>query len=93
MLDSAEIVFTVTCAVEAAPIIAGNMFTIVVFWTQRSHLERTCFLFINLAIFHVVWTKVQCKKSARHLFETKRLAIALSRVQEVVYGKTYFSTK
>ena len=51
MLDSAEIVFTVAFAVEAALIIAGNMIiTIVVFWTQISHLKRNCFLLINLAV-------------------------------------------
>ena len=50
MLKSAETVFLVILALEAAAIISGNMFTIFIFWTQRTHLKRTCFLLINLAV-------------------------------------------
>lgn len=50
MLKSTDILFIITFALEATIIIIGNTFTIFVFWTQRSHLKRTCFLLINLAI-------------------------------------------
>lgn len=50
MLKSTNILFIITFALEATIIIIGNTFTIFVFWTQRSHLKRTCFLLINLAI-------------------------------------------
>ena len=50
MLKSAEIVSLVIFLLEAAVIITGNMFTIFVFWTQRTHLRRTCVLLINLAV-------------------------------------------
>ena len=50
MFKPTFIVFIVIFALEAAVIIAGNMFTIFVFWTQRSHLKRTYFLLINLAM-------------------------------------------
>ena len=50
MLNSADIVFFVITTLEAAVIIIGNMFTIFVFWSQRSHLKRTYFLLINLAV-------------------------------------------
>ena len=50
MLKLEEIVFIVIFVLEAASIITGNMFTIFVFWTQRTHLRRTCFLLINLAV-------------------------------------------
>ncbi len=50
MLDSAEIVFIVIFALEVAAIITGNVFTIIVFWTQRTHLKRAYFLLINLAV-------------------------------------------
>ncbi|XP_078375785.1 sphingosine 1-phosphate receptor 1-like [Oculina patagonica] len=50
MLGSTEIVFIVILVIEAAVIILGNMFTIFIFWTQRSHLKRTYFLLINLAV-------------------------------------------
>ena len=35
---------------EAIVIIIGNTFTIFVFWKQRFHLKRTCFLLISLAV-------------------------------------------
>ena len=35
---------------EAIVIIIGNTFTIFVFWKQRLHLKRTCFLLISLAV-------------------------------------------
>ena len=50
MTKSAEIVILVIFALQAAAIITGNMFTIFVFWTQRTHLKRACFLLINLAL-------------------------------------------
>ncbi len=50
MLKSADIVFIVIFTLEAAVIITGNLFTIFTFWTQRSHLKRTYFLLINLAV-------------------------------------------
>ena len=50
MVKSVDIVFMVIFTIEATVIIAGNMFTISVFWTQRSHLKRTCLLLINLAV-------------------------------------------
>ena len=50
MLKSKDIVFIVIFALEAAFIIIGNAFTIFVFWSQRFHLKRTCFLLINLAV-------------------------------------------
>ena len=49
MVDAADI-FTVIFALEAVTIIMGNTFTIFVFWSKRSHLKRTCFLLINLAL-------------------------------------------
>ena len=42
------IIYTLT--LEAVLIVFGNAFTISVFWTQRSHLKRTYFLLINLAV-------------------------------------------
>ena len=42
--------FVVISVLEAIVIITGNAFTIFVFWSQRLHLRRTCFLLINLAI-------------------------------------------
>ena len=50
MLKPADIVFITIFTLEAAVIITGNLFTIFVFWTQRSHLKRTYFLLINLAV-------------------------------------------
>ena len=50
MADTAAIVFTAIFALEAVTIIIGNTFTIFVFWSKRSHLKRTCFLLINLAL-------------------------------------------
>ncbi len=50
MLNSTDNVFIPIFAVEAAAIITGNMFTIFVFWNQRTHLKRTYFLLINLAV-------------------------------------------
>ena len=44
------IVFLAINALQAAVMIIGNTITIFVFWTQRSHLKRTCFLLINLAV-------------------------------------------
>ena len=35
---------------EAVFIVIGNSFTIFVFWKQRLHQKRTCFLLINLAV-------------------------------------------
>ena len=50
MLNATTIVFIVIFVLEAVFIIIGNTFTIFVFWTQRFHLKRTCFLLINLAV-------------------------------------------
>lgn len=50
ILKSKDIVFIVIFVLEGGAIIMGNTFTIFVFWTQRSHLKRTCFLLINLAV-------------------------------------------
>ena len=50
MADAAAIFFTAVFALEAVTIIIGNTFTIFVFWNKRSHLKRTCFLLINLAL-------------------------------------------
>ena len=50
MQEAEAITFFVINALEAFVIIIGNTFTIFVFWTQRSHLKRTCVLLINLAV-------------------------------------------
>ena len=50
MLTSTTITFITIYVLEATVIIIGNMFTILVFWTQKSHLKRTYFLLINLAV-------------------------------------------
>ena len=50
MLTSTSIAFVVIFLLEATIIIIGNAFTIFVFATQVSHLKRTCFLLINLAV-------------------------------------------
>ena len=46
------IIFVVVFVVEAALIILGNAFTIFVFLTptRTSHIRRTCYLLINLAV-------------------------------------------
>ena len=49
MQENAIALFAIN-ALEAFVIIIGNTFTIFVFWTQRSHLKRTCVLLINLAV-------------------------------------------
>ena len=50
ILNATDITFVVIFVLEAVAIIAGNTFAIFVFWTQRSHLKRTCVLLINLAV-------------------------------------------
>ena len=50
MADAIAIFFIAIFALEAVTIIIGNTFTIFVFWNKRSHLKRTCFLLINLAL-------------------------------------------
>ena len=50
MATSTYISLVVIYSVQAIIIIAGNTFTIFVFWTQRSRLKRTYFLLINLAV-------------------------------------------
>ena len=47
---SASFIFVVIYTLEAIIIIVGNIFTIFVFWTQRPHLKRACFILINLAV-------------------------------------------
>ena len=42
--------FIVIFTLEAVTIIIGNVFTIVIFLTRRSHLKRTYILLINLAV-------------------------------------------
>ena len=50
MATSTYISLVVIYSVQAIIIIAGNTFTIFVFWTQRSRLKRTYLLLINLAV-------------------------------------------
>ena len=50
MLTSSSITFIAIYVLEATFIIIGNSFTIFVFWTQTSHLKRSYFLLINLAV-------------------------------------------
>ena len=50
MLYSTAITFVIIYVLEALFIIIGNLFTIFVFWKQRLHEKRTCFLLINLAV-------------------------------------------
>ena len=50
MLASTYITLVAIYSVQAIIIIAGNAFTIFVFWTQRSSLKRTYLLLINLAV-------------------------------------------
>ena len=50
MLNSTAIAFVVIYVLESVLIIFGNAFTIFVFWTQKLHHKRTCFLLINLAV-------------------------------------------
>ena len=50
MLSSTAIVFVVIYVLESFLIIFGNAFTIFVFWTQKLHHKRTCFLLVNLAV-------------------------------------------
>ena len=45
-----SITFVVIFVLEAIIIITGNTFTVFVFWTQRTHLKRTCVPLINLAV-------------------------------------------
>ena len=50
MLYSTAITFIIIYILEAAFVIIGNSFTIFVFWKQRLHQKRTCFLLINLTV-------------------------------------------
>ena len=50
MFLTVSITFVVIFVLEAIIIITGNTFTVFVFWTQRTHLKRTCVLLINLAV-------------------------------------------
>ena len=52
LANDVAIIFVVVYAVEAALIIFGNAFTIFVFstLTRTSHIKRTCYLLINLAV-------------------------------------------
>ena len=52
LANDVVIIFVVVYAVEAALIIFGNAFTIFVFstLTRTSHIKRTCYLLINLAV-------------------------------------------
>ena len=52
LANDVAIIFVVVYAVETALIIFGNAFTIFVFstLTRTSHIKRTCYLLINLAV-------------------------------------------
>ena len=50
MVNSTAITFIIVYILETVFIIIGNSFTIFVFWKQRLHQKRTCFLLINLAV-------------------------------------------
>ena len=52
LANDVAIIFVVVYAVEAALLIFGNAFTIFVFstLTRTSHIKRTCYLLINLAV-------------------------------------------
>ena len=52
LANDVAIIFVVVFVVEAALIILGNAFTIFVFstLTRTSHIRRTCYLLINLAV-------------------------------------------
>ena len=50
MLSSTAVAFVVIYVLESILIIFGNGFTTFVFWTQKLHHKRTCFLLINLAV-------------------------------------------
>ena len=50
MPSQTSIFFVVIFALEAIFVVFGNTFTIFVFWNQRSRINRTYFLLINLAI-------------------------------------------
>ena len=54
MLFTVSITFVVIFVLEAIIIIIGNTFTVFVFWTQRTHLKRTCLLLINLAVADIL---------------------------------------
>ena len=50
MYNTAIIVVLFAVILESLIIIAGNIFTIFVFWKNRNRLKRTTFLLINLAV-------------------------------------------
>ena len=50
MLTSTSTTVIAIYVLEATVIIIGNTFTIFVFWAQTSHLKRSYFLLINLAV-------------------------------------------
>ena len=50
MTNAKAITFIGVFVTEAIVIVKGNTFAIFVFWTQRFHLKRTCFLLISLAV-------------------------------------------
>ena len=50
MYNTAIIVVLFAVILESLIIIAGNIFTIFVFWKHRNRLKRTSFLLINLAV-------------------------------------------
>ena len=47
---STDTTFIIIYVLETVCIIIGNLFTIFVFWKQRLHQKRTCFLLMNLAV-------------------------------------------
>ena len=50
MYNTAIIVVLFAAVLESVIIIAGNIFTVSVFWKHRNRLKRTSFLLINLAV-------------------------------------------
>ena len=50
MYNTAIIVVLFAAILESLIVIAGNIFTIFVFWKHRNRLKRTSFLLINLAV-------------------------------------------
>ena len=60
MLSVPSIAIIVILSLEAVLILIGNTFTILVFWTHRSHLKRTCFLLINLAVADLLVGVSEC---------------------------------
>ena len=85
MANAFAIVFIDVFITEAVVIIIGNTFNIFVFWTQRFHLKRTCFLLISLAVADlpvgltdpiVLGTKKFGKTTSPEKREDKRISLS-----------------